>query len=161
VGTLGLRNAGWEQAHQGSEAAERPASSTDPKTWSPFDECLEAYRRGDCDGIGFAGLEETVYSGIDIDHCVNLETREISPEALNIIQSLDSYAEFTPSDGIRIWIVGEKPDHSWVSNKSDPERAVDIEVYSAGRFFTITGQLLPGVHDIIIRDTEGALRPHS
>ncbi len=130
------------------------ASSTNEKTWTTLEKSLRALgRKGvyvdnsgnkhhvTLDGVGLAGLERTPYTGIDLDHCLGAETGEINPAVRKIVDDFDSYTEITPSgDGLRIWIEAEK--HStWTANKTTrPE----IEVYTRGRFFTVTGQHLEG-----------------
>ncbi len=129
-----------------------PASSTDNTTWTTFENAVDAvgYRR--LDGIGFAGLGRTPYTGIDIDHCIDPETGEISPEAMKIVQELDSYTEITPSrEGIRIWIEAHKTPGSWCGSKNAKR---ELEVYSQGRFFTVTGWHLPGTPRSIERRQE-------
>jgi hypothetical protein len=132
----------------------RNGSSTDEQSWTTLEEALAALGRDavymdnggkrhhvTLDGVGFAGLERTPYTGTDLDHCINPETGEINPAARKIVDDFDSYTEITPSrNGLRIWIEAEK--HStWTANKAGP---VEIEVYTQGRFFTVTGQHLEG-----------------
>ena len=59
----------------------RKASSTDLMTWSTFDEAVEAYERGDYDGVSFVFCSGDPYAGIDLDNCVD-EGGEIAPWAL-------------------------------------------------------------------------------
>src|SRR5688500_1480510 len=51
-------------------AIRRKASSTDPATWSSFDDALAAYQANttQLDGIGFVLTPEPGIVGIDIDH---------------------------------------------------------------------------------------------
>jgi hypothetical protein len=136
------------------KASGRNGSSTDEKTWTTLAKSLAALgrdavyvdnsgkrRRCTLDGIGFAGLERTPYAGIDLDHCIDPKTGEINPAARKIVDDFDSFAEITPSgDGLRIWIEAGK--HStWTANKAGE---VEIEVYTHGRFFTVTGHHLEG-----------------
>src|SRR4051812_33608494 len=59
-----------------------PGSSTAPDNWTTFDKALAAYkRRRGLDGIGFAGLGDTEFVGIDIDGCIDAETGEIREHA--------------------------------------------------------------------------------
>ncbi len=118
------------------------ASSTDKDTWTTFENAVNAVGHRRLDGIGFAGLGRTPYTGIDIDHCIDRETGEISARALEIVRELDSYTEITPSrEGLRIWIEADKAPGSWCGSKNE-ER--ELEVYSQGRFFTVTGWHLEG-----------------
>src|SRR5215208_1942688 len=118
------------------------ASSTDKGTWTTFENAVGAVGTRGLDGIGFAGLGRTRFTGIDIDHCVDPEMGEISPYAMKIVRELDSYTEITPSGGgLRIWVEADKVPGSWCSS-SNEER--ELEVYSQGQFFTVTGWHLQG-----------------
>ena len=113
------------------------ASSTDERTWSPFDHALCAARKRKRYGLGLAGLERTPYTGIDIDGCI--KDGEVDPKAQEIVDHFDSYTEITPSlTGLRIWVEAEKAP-TWSKNKGE-----NIEVYCRGRFFTVTGRHLEG-----------------
>jgi hypothetical protein len=140
----------------------RNASSTDEKTWTTLADSLAALgrpgvyvdsrgtrHRVTLDGVGLAGMERTPFAGIDIDHCIDFETGEISPYAMEIVREFDSYTERTVSEtGLRIWIEAEKPPGSWCASKND-ER--ELEVYDRGRFFTVTGLHLDGTPRTIER----------
>jgi len=108
----------------------RRARSTDPSTWTTFDEATAASSRAD--GIGFAFSPEDPFVGIDLDDCID-EHGEIEPWAAEIVERLDSYAERSPSGrGLHV-IVAAKLTGS-------RRRSGDFEVYDRGRYFTVTGQ---------------------
>ena len=89
----------------------RLAKSTEPTTWSSFDETLAAYS-GDksFDGIGFVLTDTDDIVGVDLDHCRDLEDGVVEPWAMDIIEQLDSYAEVSPSGtGIRVIAKGKLP----------------------------------------------------
>jgi hypothetical protein len=128
------------------------ASSTDEGTWTTFENAAAAAGTRGLDGVGFAGLGRTRFTGIDIDHCIDPETGEISPYAMKIVRELDSYTEITPSRaGLRIWVEADKVPGSWCGSKND-ER--ELEVYSQGRFFTVTGWHLKGTPHTIEKRQE-------
>jgi len=107
----------------------RLASTTDPLTWGTFDDALEVLGR--YEGLGFVFSSADPYSGIDLDGCVEPETGEISQWALEVVRSVDSYTELSPSGtGLHIFVRGRLP-----SSVKRPE----IEMYSHSRFFTVTG----------------------
>lgn len=121
-----------------------PGSSTDPATWSRFDEAIAAHRAGvDGIGIGFVlGGDDcgVHFSGIDLDDCRNPETGELSDVAKEIIATMDTYAEVSPSGtGIKLLCIGKLPDGARTKN-----RAGTVEIYGGGRYFTITGQQVDG-----------------
>jgi hypothetical protein len=147
----------WDEAKQKLNKVPRKfdgtaGSSTDETTWATFDECLRAVGTKNLDGIGFAGLERTSYVGLDIDHCVNIETGVISPYAMKLVREFASYTERTVSGtGLRIWIEAEKLPGSWCGSKN-AER--ELEVYSQGRFFTVSGLHLEGTPKVIEKRQE-------
>lgn len=121
------------------------AKTNDRSTWSSFDEAVAAYEanRTRYVGIGFVFTREDGYTGLDLDGCVDSEGA-IVPAAQGIIDSLASYAEMWPrGGGVKIVILGAKP--AWAKCRC---KAVDgfkeIEIYSHGRFFAITGHHLAG-----------------
>jgi putative DNA primase/helicase len=106
------------------------ASSTDLLTWSSFEEALEAYEDGEYAGLGFVFSSGDPYTGVDLDNCVDDQTGEIAPWALEIIRYFDGYTELSASGtGVHIIVRGNVPNR----------RKGDIEVYSSKRFFTVTG----------------------
>lgn len=111
---------------------ERKASSTDLLTWSPFEEVFGAYESGEYSGVGFVFSSGDPYAGVDLDGCREPETSEIEPWAAKIIESLDSYAELSPSGrGVHVIVKGKVP---------TPIKRPRVEIYGIERFFTFTGQ---------------------
>src|SRR5215208_1335264 len=120
----------WTKVPQDATTG-RAASSSDPATWSPFPALAGQ--------IGFMFSEDDLYCGIDLDGCVNIETGEITRLARQIVNRLDSYSEISPSrTGLKIFVKGTVPG----PRRKDSKKK--IEVYDRGRFFTVTGQHLPG-----------------
>jgi putative DNA primase/helicase len=110
----------------------RKASSTDLMTWSTFAKALEAYHRGDNDGVGFVFSSADPYTGIDLDDCVD-ENGEIAGWALDIARYFDSYTELSATGtGVHIIVRGDVPNR----------RKDSVEVYSSKRFFTVTGHVV-------------------
>lgn len=112
------------------------AKSTDPSSWSPFEQACQAYRQGTYTGLGFVFSAEDPYVGIDFDGCV--EAGVIHAPILDLVHQLDSYSEFSQSgSGIHVIVRGSLPS---AGRKSAMHR---IELYEAGRFFVMTGDRLP------------------
>jgi hypothetical protein len=143
---------------------QRKAKSSDSATWTDFNTAVTSTERNHVQGIGIVlggRTKELGLAGVDIDGCRNPETGEITEWAEKIIQRLDSYTEITPSEtGVRVWIIGKVPDDEKVF-KLDPAIGhgdkVQIEIYSDGRYFTITGNSVyedPG--DVETRDLASA-----
>jgi len=117
------------------------ASSTDSKTWAPYEATLKPVEKGRADGIGFVFTPGDEYFGIDLDHCV--KDGVVHPKAMEIVQRMNTYTEFSPSgDGLHIIGRGRlKGDRN--RTKKTPW-GHDFEVYDNARFFTMTGRQLFG-----------------
>jgi hypothetical protein len=118
------------------------ASSTDPETWSTFERVWLAYRRGGFDGIGIVMTADSGQVGIDLDDARDPITGAIEPWATHLMELLDSYTEASPSrTGLRIFTYGTLP--------AGRKKKGAIEMYSVGRYLTVTGYVLPGVRSTI------------
>ncbi len=115
------------------------ASVTDESHWSHFNDCINAIALGSYDGLGFV-FSNTKFSGIDLDDCSVLVDGSPNPNyqldldrQIKISQSFDSYSEVSPSGkGLHIIVEGSVP---------AGRRRNKIEIYSDGRFFTMTGNV--------------------
>lgn len=111
------------------------AKSTDPETWVTFEEACQAEEF--YSGIGFVLGDG--WLGLDADHVRDPDTGEWLPGILDEIKSVQSYAELSPSrSGAHVITFGTKP--------GDRSRAAGEvwEMYDRGRFFTVTGDHIPG-----------------
>lgn len=78
--------------------------------------------------------------GIDLDKVI-AEDGTLLPEAAGIVEMLDSYTEISPSGrGLHIFVKGNIPVNG--------RRKGFIEVYKAGRYFTMTGNVYGAVKPI-------------
>ena len=111
------------------------ASSTDERTWSSFDEALQAAsENASLEGIGFVLAAADPYVGVDLDDCID-EEGEVADWAGATLELLDSYTEISPSgQGLRIFVRGELPNGGRRSGRT--------EIYSEKRFLTVTGRHL-------------------
>jgi len=112
------------------------ASTTDLLTWTTFEKALTAYEAGDYDGIGFVFSSADPFCGIDLDDCRGPKSGKIAPWAQEIVYRLDAgYMEISPSGtGLHIIIRG--------TVRGGGMRKGPVEMYSRGRFFTVTGRVL-------------------
>jgi len=110
------------------QADHKQASSTDPATWTTFAQAVEAFEQdGFFDGIGFVFHPESPYAGADIDDVTEERAR-------HWIDRFDSYTERSPSgNGFHIICKAELPKGT---NRAEGE------LYSSGRFFTMTGDVV-------------------
>lgn len=109
-----------------------PAKSNDPATWTDFEMALDLAIQRSYAGIGF--MFQPPYVGVDIDHCV--KDGSIAPYAVEILKAINSYSEYSPSGtGIHILCKGEISRACKISK-------IGLEIYTKGRFFTVTGNRL-------------------
>src|SRR5215212_4475554 len=132
----------WRYEKRAGAKPSKPAYSpitTKKTSFSPEELC--SYERalafGPKEGVGCRLTETDPFTAIDLDHCVNPETGEISPRALEIIEALDSYTEISPSGtGVRVFVLAVKPE-GFGQNKRD-----GIEVYDRDQYVTYTGSVI-------------------
>ncbi len=109
------------------------ASSTDLTTWRTFKEAVEDVKRGRRDGVGFVFSSGDPFAGVDLDKCRDPETGELEEWAAAIVKELGGYAEASPSGtGVHVIVRGKAPN----------KKRGQVEAYSSGRFFTMTGRAL-------------------
>jgi NrS-1 polymerase HBD domain len=107
------------------------ARVNDATTWGTYATVADSDHRG------FVFTADDPFVGIDLDHCRTPETGSLEPWASEIIRALDSYTEVSPGGcGIHILCRGTLPGPSGKRGK--------VEMYDRGRFFTLTGNHLPG-----------------
>ena len=136
----------WVCANEGSKVpmqATRPyaASSTNPATWSSFEEAVWAVEQGHYDYIGFVFNDNGIV-GIDLDDAFvydvasPLTPPSASPLAAEITAMCSSYTEVSKSGtGLHIFVMGDIP----FKGKNN---LAGIEIYKTARFFIMTGDAL-------------------
>ncbi len=126
----------------------RNASTTDPATWADFHTARAfALRHGY--GLGF--MLAPPFVGIDLDHCRDAATGELSTLGLSVLSNLDTYAEVSVSGtGIKAIAYGSKPGERCRKN------GLELEIYSGKRLFALTGQRLDDA-PLQINDCQDAL----
>jgi hypothetical protein len=115
----------------------RNASSTDPQTWRTLWECVEAIKRHPerYAGVGRVIARDDPYVGVDLDDVRDPKSGKLSSRADEIVRRLDSYAEVSPSrSGVKLWVRASLP---------RAYKKPGLEVYPHGRYFTLTGWMLP------------------
>lgn len=103
------------------------ASVSDPTTWSGYEEARDCQIRNGFAGVGFVLTKDDDLSGGDLDDCLSW-WGDLPRE---------TYAEYSPSgEGVRLLFRG--PPQTLKCN------AAGVEVYTDGRFLTITGNHVSG-----------------
>jgi KaiC/GvpD/RAD55 family RecA-like ATPase len=126
-----------------------PASSTDPSTWCRFDQLAT----DGVSGIGFVFSLDDPYIGIDLDGCRDPKTGQLESWAVETIAKMATYAEVSPSkSGVKlIGTTGETWTHQNKASVGSPGhggKSAGVEVYDRGRYFALTGKVLPGYESI-------------
>lgn len=122
------------------------ASSTDPKTWGTFEECVNAQNDSNTyNGIGYVFTRGVV--GIDLDNCIETNG-SIKPWAQEILDKFDSYTEFSPSKKGLHLIIEADIDFTGHKKHVNKEKEEAIECYMRARYFTVTGDSLEGKEEL-------------
>ena len=146
--------AGWRWEFRGGKwtkvlvnaASGRRASSTDPSTWTTFEQAVQHARKNALPGVGFV-FTGSPFAGVDLDACRNPETGYVERWAAEIVTEANSYSEVSPSGtGVKVFVRGTLP--------PGRRRKGNIEMYDSGRFFTVTGHRLPGMPAVVGERTE-------
>jgi len=115
-----------------------PAKAGVKETWDSYKAAVECVRRGLAQGIGFQFEGNDLY-GVDLDKVID-EHGALMPEAYNIVGSLNSYTEISPSGtGLHIFVLA--PDADITRHR---KKDFFLEIYSEGRYFTVTGDIYGG-----------------
>ena len=138
---------GWRWAERDGKWTKPPinvqtgagAKSNDATTWGSFDDALHSYQNGGrLAGIGF--MLAPPFVGVDLDDCRDPKTGALESWAYAIVQQSATYAEVSPTGtGVKLICRGDLP----VTGTNKPN-GWPVEMYRAGRYFTITGQRLEG-----------------
>lgn len=128
------------------------ARTNDKTTFKPFNQIVNKIQEGQGIGIGmFDSL-----CGIDIDHCID-ESGNISETALDIINTIDSYTEKSPSgSGIHILFKCNNQEEIDKERYYTKNSNIGLEIYQGNydnRYFTMTGNKLCGDFKVIDFET--------
>ncbi len=107
------------------------ASSTDSSTWSSYDEITKKHKN-----VGIVFTPDQTLLGIDIDKCLvdNKIVHEQKEIIADLILESDTYTEISPSGtGLHIFLEISDGGIELSSHKKAP-----FEIYSSGRYFTVT-----------------------
>ena len=145
------------------------ASPTNPGTWSTFGEATQAIatqipthygKAGECGVAGHLGfMLGDGYAGIDLDHVVTGGV--IVPWAAQVVADVGSYAEYSPSGtGVHIIVKGCKVpkgvSHRKAVTTNEDDTSQEMEAYDKGRYFRVTGDVVPKLSPSTICDNQEA-----
>lgn len=150
------------------------AKAGKPETWADYKTAVAALMNGGGKyaGIGFE-FNDNGLVGIDLDTVRDPQTGEIADDAAAIIQAISSYTEISPSGyGFHIICGIDKLELAWnklplaKNNIERPDidqdtgkqridnngilqfKTPEIEMYTRGRYFTVTGRVWSGLDKI-------------
>ncbi|MEK8017992.1 MAG: hypothetical protein VSS75_014050, partial [Candidatus Parabeggiatoa sp.] len=133
------------------------AMSNNPQTWGTFDAVLKLYQDGWYNGIGFMFSELDGLVGIDLDHCLDLDSQIPDKKTEEIIAHFsDTYMEISPSgDGLHIFCFG------LAHHCGKGQREKWIEMYGKDitgclsyRYFCVTGKRFSEASEIVGKQKE-------
>jgi primase-polymerase (primpol)-like protein len=105
----------------------RPASSTNPTTWCSFHDATTSTA-----GVGLGFVLGDGVGCIDLDHCLDADGNPNEQARRILSMAPATFIEVSPSgDGLHIW--GKLP-------QAPGRRANGVEVYSTGRYITVTNR---------------------
>jgi putative DNA primase/helicase len=130
-----------------ARAGLQQATSTDPSTWSSFEEACAVFLSDhgkNFDGLGFC-FEGSGFTGIDFDHVFLTVGGDAIAWADEIMARLNSYTELSfHGDGAHVLLLGEFEGGGRVKKFADGSQ---VEMYCTGRFFCMTGNQRIGAPD--------------
>jgi putative DNA primase/helicase len=125
-----------------------PAKAGVSETWSSYQNAVECVQHGLAQGIGYEFDGNGIY-GVDLDHVID-GYGALTPQAYEIVGQLNSYTEISPSGtGMHTFVLA--PGAEIVRHR---KKDFFLEIYSEGRYFTITGKAYGGARDIETRTAE-------
>lgn len=121
------------------------AESDNPATWGTYEQAaamLERDTENYFQGLGI--MFANGIFGVDIDHCIDPLGKIGDDTAAAIIQTADTYTEYSPSGlGVHALMFGSKPAGGCKRHIADPidgKGDIVAEIYDSGRYFTVTGK---------------------
>jgi hypothetical protein len=137
------------------QASGKPADSTNPITWTTFEEAMTTWcrNRQQYAGPGFVFIREDPFSGIDLDDSLD-EQGDVKAWARGIVERFsDTYMEISPSSqGLKVWARGSLPANLPGVQVGDGA----VELYDHARYFAVTGHVFRGA-PLQIEDHAGDL----
>lgn len=124
-------------------------TALDDASWLSFNNASTLYFDHDYDGLGFV-LNETPVACVDLDDCRDPMTGDLTEPAQSIVDLLQSYTEVSPSGtGVKIFVIGDLPSGHRTQNLEGT-----VEIFTTGRYVTVTGQQYGDISEIAHRPAE-------
>ena len=118
----------------------RYASVSNPKTYLSFKDAVKLLEKHpEFEGLTFILTADLGITGVDYDDTITDDV-EFDNTKLEELKALNSYIEISPSgQGIRAFCYARLP-----NNKGKNSRKYNIELYSDGKFLSVTGHHVEG-----------------
>ena len=118
----------------------KPASHSDPSTWSSFDAVKKAYERGGYIGVGFVldgkpHFDGRYLHGFDWDHCIDDGVLDPVVEAEIEKLAIPRIEKSVSGTGIRGFFLHDEP----LPSRKTHIDGRSVELYSTSRYLTTTG----------------------
>jgi putative DNA primase/helicase len=124
-----------------------PAKSGIPETWGRFESAVKCVSMGLAQGIGYEFDGSSIF-GVDLDGVIG--ENDVTSEAREIVERLDSFTEISPSGtGLHIFVTADN-----VNITRHRRKGCFIEIYNKARYFTMTGNIYGGFDRIDGRAAE-------
>jgi hypothetical protein len=137
------------------QANGKPADSTNPDTWTTFEDALRTWCRDRqrYAGLGFVFSKEDTLAGIDLDDSLDGQS-DVKGWARGIVERFgDTYMEISPGGlGLKIWARGSLPANLAGVQVGDGA----VELYDHARYFAVTARVFRGA-PLQIEDHSGDL----
>jgi putative DNA primase/helicase len=131
----------------------------DPGTCGTFEQARDYLLANNSNGIKTIGfmVENSPFTGLDFDRCRDPETGQIEPRVTTILEIFGTYAEISPSGtGIRAFVEADVGFPKINRKKGGLGKDGDgaFEIANKGKYFSVTGNRLKGMPDLIQRRPE-------
>lgn len=125
---------------------QKAAKANDPDTWGTFTQVESVLNAGRGIGVGYFFDDDDPFVGIDIDHCVDLKTGQISILAHEFYKAFpNTYTEISMSGtGLHLIIQSHLP-KAFIGTNSGGRKVEGVEFYQSKHYLALTGrEFVPG-----------------
>lgn len=149
----------WKYETRKSKPTKPPVSNQgkkidaqNPQNWHKFERAKALLAQNKkLSGIGLVLTSELGLVGIDLDDCFDKQG-DVEQWAKDIVQRVASYTETSPSgNGLRIFVWGNLP------VGVDGKKKGALELYQAGRYLTVTGNVYSGSQGFKVVENQRAI----
>lgn len=153
----------WAKVPVNGRKPKYNANASDPKTWCTFSEACKAVRESNGELAGIGIMLGNGLIGGDLDNAFKTNpdgsfvldekgNRVLNEDKAEILKIANTYWEVSPSKtGVHFLSFGHLPEG--ITRKRNDEKG--LEFYGEKRFFTLTGDVMPGMFKLLQRKDSG------